>query len=114
MSVSSVGRDLFSPLLSPADALVAFEDEHDTKDRDEASETEHGTIEPEEETYPALLSYLPFGLLVNISAVSFGTTVSFTGPTINAIISDLKVRMAPWRHPQSSHLAPSSPITGRK
>ena len=35
--------------------------------------------------------YAPFILLVNLSTLGFGTTISFTGPTIGDIIDDLSL-----------------------
>ena len=75
-----------SPLLTQED-VSAFPDEKYTKD---FHEHQARSGEAEEKT-KSLLAYVPFFLLVNISAISFGTTLSFTGPTINAIIDDLKV-----------------------
>ena len=47
--------------------------------------------EEEDDEYPPLSHYLPFFLLLNMSALSFGTTISFTGPNIDAMINDLSL-----------------------
>jgi len=41
--------------------------------------------------YPPFSQYLVFCLIVNMQALSFGTTISFTGPTLSTIIDEMQL-----------------------
>ena len=63
------------PFLSKEAALAATDD----------------NISVKEIIYPPFAQYLVFCLIVNAQALSFGTTISFTGPTLSTIIDDMQL-----------------------
>lgn len=65
--------------------------EHLIKDDDEYENEDEYDEEESNYKYPPISNYIMFCLMVNCQAIGFGTTVSFTGPTLDDISDDLNL-----------------------
>mmetsp|Transcript_30392 Transcript_30392/g.39176 ORF Transcript_30392/g.39176 Transcript_30392/m.39176 type:complete len:96 (+) Transcript_30392:216-503(+) len=63
-----------------------LKDEENYSDEENHSSSKVGEFE-----YPSISFYVIFCLMINCQALGFGTTVSFTGPTLDDIAADLNL-----------------------